>query len=77
VIASWKGVSLLGWAARRYLGSLSTGVLSHLRIVLRDRLVMRAIVLTDLPSRKCIRRIFPIIAMVITSIFLLVKNSAE
>jgi hypothetical protein len=37
-----------------------------LRIVLRDRLVIRAISLIDFYWRKYNRRIFPIMAMVIT-----------
>ena len=43
------------------------GAFSHFLIVLRDRLVSLAISLIDFPSRKCIPRILPIKAMVITS----------
>ena len=67
---------LTGCSERRYLGSRFTGALSHVRIVLRDKLVIRAISRSDFLSRKYIRRILPIIAMVITSFSLLVKNSA-
>jgi hypothetical protein len=46
-------------------------------IVLRDRLVARAISLIDLPCRKRIERILPIMAMVITPSSPLHKNAAE
>jgi len=45
-------------------------------IVLRDRLVSRAISLIDFPCRKCIERILPIMAMVITPDSLLHKKAA-
>ena len=56
-------------------GSPVTGFRNHLRTVLRDKLVIRAISLTDFCWRKCNRRTFPIMAMVITPRPLL-KNPA-
>ncbi len=56
-------------------GSPVTGFRNHLRIVLRDKLVIRPISLTDFCWRKCNRRTFPIMAMVITPRPLL-KNPA-
>jgi hypothetical protein len=51
---------------RQYFGVAPCGAFSHLLIVLRDRLVRRAISLIDTPSRKYNRRILPSKAMVIT-----------
>ena len=53
----------------------STGALSHLRTVLRDKLVSRTISRTDFFSRKYIRRTLPIMAMVITPSPLLRKEA--
>jgi hypothetical protein len=75
LIASWNGVSRPGVSLRRYRGSSSTGALSHLRTVLRDRLVSRTISRTDLFSRKYIRLTLPIMAMVITPSPLLKKEA--
>jgi len=71
----WNAVSLPGREPRWYFGSPVTGVRNHLRTVLRDKLVIRAISLTDFCWRKCNRRTFPIMAMVITPRPLL-KNPA-
>ena len=70
---SWCAVSLLGASLRRYFGSSSTAAFSHLRTVLRDKLVSRTISRTDFFSRKYIRRTLPIMAMVITPSLLLEK----
>ncbi|WP_375214481.1 hypothetical protein, partial [Aquabacterium sp.] len=53
-------------AARRYFGAASAGSFNHFLIVLRDRLVRLAISLIYFPSRRCIARILPFMAMVIT-----------
>jgi hypothetical protein len=75
LIASWNALSLPGAGLRRYLGSSSTGALSHLRTVLRDRLVSRTISRTDFFWRKYIRLTLPIMAMVITPSPLLKKEA--
>jgi hypothetical protein len=64
---------LRGCVPRRYFGSLCIGALNHLRTVLRDKLVMRAISRTDFFWRCRIRRTLPIMAMVITPYPLLKK----
>ena len=74
--ASTNGASLVGISRRRYFGSAPCGAFSHFLIVLRDRLVSRAISLIDFPCRKCIERILPIMAMVITPLSLLLKKAA-
>jgi hypothetical protein len=72
---SWNGVSLPGASLRRYLGSSCTAAFTHLRTVLRDKLVSRTISRTDFFSRKYIRLTLPIMAMVITPSPLLKKEA--
>jgi len=74
---AWKGVSLPGASMRRYLGSSSTAALSHLRTVLRDKLVSRTISRTEFFLRKNIRLTLPITAMVITPSPLLKKEAGK
>jgi len=62
---------------RRYLGSSSTAALSHLRTVLRDKLVSRTISRTEFFLRKNIRLTLPITAMVITPSPLLKKEAGK
>ena len=68
-------VSLPAASLRRYFGSSSTGAFSHLRTVLRDKLVNPKISRTDFFSRKYIRLTLPIMAMVITPSPLLKKEA--
>ena len=66
-IVSWNAVSFVDFAERSYFGSWTCSMRRYLRTVLRDRLVVREISRTDFSWRKRIRRILPIIVMVITS----------
>src|ERR1700677_2695855 len=65
--SSRYGSSLVSLGGRVYFNSERSGSFSHFLIVLRDRLVLRAISLIDAFSRKCIRRTLAYMLMVITS----------
>ena len=64
-----KRAKFAGPSCLRYVGGAAfSELLSHLRIVLRDKPVSFVISCSDNPSRKYIRRILPNISMVITSL---------
>lgn len=72
----WNAVSISRCSPRWYFDGPSTWPCTHFATVLRDSLIMREVLRSELLRRLCKRRILPIMSMVITPGRLLHTNTA-